>query len=41
MKDTIVVKEGDRILVCHKGADQKIKDALKKIEEKNDNLKYL
>jgi len=41
MRDTIVVKEGGRILVCHKNADQRIKDVLKKIAERGENLPYL
>jgi mannose-1-phosphate guanylyltransferase len=41
MQDTIVVKEGGRILVCHKNADQKIKDVLRKIAERGENLSYL
>jgi mannose-1-phosphate guanylyltransferase len=41
MQNTIVVKEGDRILICHKSFDQKIKNALKKIAESGENLKYL
>jgi mannose-1-phosphate guanylyltransferase len=41
MKNAIVVKEDDRILICHKDCDQRIKDALKKIAEREENLKYL
>lgn len=41
IKDTIVVKEKDRLLVCHTTMDQYVKDALKKLSRENKNQKYL
>jgi len=41
MRNVIVVKEGKRILVCRKGSDQKVKEALKRIAENEANVKYL
>ena len=41
MKDTICVKEGERVLICHKSADQKIKEALKEMRSHPENSKYL
>jgi mannose-1-phosphate guanylyltransferase len=41
MKDTIVVKAGDRLLVCNKFSDQKIKDALKRIAADESLSEYL
>jgi mannose-1-phosphate guanylyltransferase len=41
MRDTIVVKEGERILICHKRADQKIKDALRIMEDDETNARHL
>ncbi len=41
MRNTIFVKDGDRILICHKQADQQIKEVLKRIAEDDRNLRYL
>jgi mannose-1-phosphate guanylyltransferase len=41
MRDTICVKEGERVLICHKGADQQIKDALKLMRENPENNRHL
>jgi mannose-1-phosphate guanylyltransferase len=41
MRNTIFVKDGDRILICHKQADQQIKEALKRIAENDKNLRHL
>jgi mannose-1-phosphate guanylyltransferase len=41
MKDTICVKEGERVLICHKGADQKIKEALKQMRHNPENTRHL
>jgi mannose-1-phosphate guanylyltransferase len=41
MRDTIVVKAGERILICRKDADQRIKEAIKRIAENDENAKYL
>jgi len=41
MRDTICVKEGERVLICHKGEDQKIKEALKEMSSKPENRQHL
>jgi mannose-1-phosphate guanylyltransferase len=41
MRDTICVKDGERILICHKRADQKIKEALKQMGADAQNLEHL
>jgi mannose-1-phosphate guanylyltransferase len=41
MRDSIVVKAGERILICHKTADQRIKEAVKRISEKDEYAEYL
>ena len=41
MKDTICVKEGERVLICHKSADQKIKQVLKEMRSHPENSKHL
>ena len=41
MEDTIVVREGDRILVCSRDRDQEVKEVLKKLSESSQNRKYL
>ena len=39
-KDLIVVETEDALLISHKGQDQKVKDILKKIKQKN-KIEYL
>jgi len=39
--DVIVVKEKDKVLICHRSQDQKIKDALKVMSENKKFRKYL
>ncbi|MFW6139601.1 MAG: mannose-1-phosphate guanylyltransferase, partial [Spirochaetota bacterium] len=41
VKDLIVVKNGDRFLICSKKQDQEIKKLLSIIAQNRDNLKYL
>ncbi len=41
LKDIIVVKNENRILICHKDKDQKVKDALKIMKENENLKKYL
>jgi mannose-1-phosphate guanylyltransferase len=39
--DLIVVKDGNKVLVCHRSQDQKIKESLKLMSEKKDYSRYL
>ena len=41
MRETICVKQGERVLICQKGADQKIKEALKEMSIKPENRQHL
>jgi mannose-1-phosphate guanylyltransferase len=41
VKDLVVVKEENRILVCHKDHDQKIKEAMKRLSADENRAKYL
>jgi len=41
VEDLVVVKEENRILVCHKDHDQKIKEALKLLSADGNRVKYL
>ena len=41
LKDIIIVKNENRILVCHKSMDQKVKDALKIMKGNENLMKYL
>jgi len=40
VKDLIVIETEDALLISHKGQDQKVKDILKKIQQKG-KIKYL
>ncbi|MGQ9616639.1 MAG: mannose-1-phosphate guanylyltransferase [Spirochaetota bacterium] len=41
VRDLIVVKDGNRLLICHRDQDQKIKELLKKIALRDDADEYL
>lgn len=41
VRDTVVVKEQDRLLICHRDHDQKVKELLRKIALSEENERYL
>lgn len=41
VRDMIVVKEGNRLLICHRDQDQRVKELLKKIALRDDADEYL
>jgi mannose-1-phosphate guanylyltransferase len=41
VKDMIIVKDGNRLLICHREQDQRVKELIKKISMRDDADEYL